>query len=348
VLLSKYEQQWKDRRLKYEGYEMPFYYQVFGSRPSDGRSLFISLHGGGGAPAALNDRQYENQQHLYGSTMQNLEGVYLAPRAPTNEWDLWHQAHIDAFLNIIIQMAVLKEQVNPNKVYLLGYSAGGDGVYQLAPRMADRWAAASMMAGHPNETTPEGLRNLPFMIQVGALDSAYDRNSVAQKWGEELDELQAGDPGHYLHETHLYEGMGHWMELKDAVALPWMQAFTRQPLPEKIVWKQDDVHHRRFYWLGLPADLIVNEGMVIARYDRDLNEVEVMENYSQTLHIYLNDDMLDLDRPVTIKFKGEEVFRGRIPRTIETIHETVGAKGDPNLVFSGVYSLRGKDSPGDK
>ena len=37
-------------------------------------------------------------------------------------------------------MAVIKENVNPNKVYLLGYSAGGDGVYQLAPRMANRWA----------------------------------------------------------------------------------------------------------------------------------------------------------------------------------------------------------------
>jgi poly(3-hydroxybutyrate) depolymerase len=40
--------------------------------------------------------------------------------------------------------------VNPDKVYLLGYPAGGDGVWQLAPRMADRFAAAAMMAGHPN------------------------------------------------------------------------------------------------------------------------------------------------------------------------------------------------------
>ena len=47
------------------------------------------------------------------------------------------------------QLAVINEDVNPNKVYLLGYSAGGDGVYQLAPRMADRWAAAAMMADSP-------------------------------------------------------------------------------------------------------------------------------------------------------------------------------------------------------
>ena len=41
--------------------------------------------------------------------------------------------------------AIVFEDVDPNRVYLLGYSAGGDGVYQLAPRMADRFAAASMM-----------------------------------------------------------------------------------------------------------------------------------------------------------------------------------------------------------
>ena len=68
---------------------------------------------------------------------------------------------------------------NPDKVYLMGYSAGGDGVYQLAPRMADRFAAASMMAGHPGNASPLGLRNLPFAIFSGADDAAYNRNKVA-------------------------------------------------------------------------------------------------------------------------------------------------------------------------
>ena len=63
----------------------------------------------------------------------------------------------------------------------MGYSAGGDGVYQLAPRMADRLAVASMMAGHPNDASPLGLRNIGFAIHVGALDSGYNRNKVAAK-----------------------------------------------------------------------------------------------------------------------------------------------------------------------
>ena len=45
----------------------------------------------------------------------------------------------------LIENLVALQEVNPNRVYLMGYSAGGDGVYQVAPRMADTLAAAAMM-----------------------------------------------------------------------------------------------------------------------------------------------------------------------------------------------------------
>jgi predicted peptidase len=65
-------------------------------------------------------------------------------------------------------------------VYILGYSAGGDGIYYLGPRLADYLAAASMMAGHPNNASPLNLRNIGFSIYMGENDSAYDRNIVAK------------------------------------------------------------------------------------------------------------------------------------------------------------------------
>ena len=125
---------------------MPFFTKTFGEKPATGRSLWISMHGGGGAPAKVNDGQYENQKKLY----QLAEGIYLVPRAPTNTWNLWHEGHIDRMFARLVEDFVALEGVNPDKVYILGYSAGGDGVYQMAPRMADWWAGAAMMAGHPN------------------------------------------------------------------------------------------------------------------------------------------------------------------------------------------------------
>lgn len=332
-MLDWHGDQWDNRVLEYGNYEMPFYYQIFGSEPSDGRSLFISLHGGGGTTAGVNDQQYSNQQHLYDATMNSLEGVYLAPRAPTNTWDLWHQSHIDEFLNVIIQLAVIKENVNPNKVYILGYSAGGDGLYQLAPRMADRWAAASMMAGHPNDASPLGLRNTPFAIHVGALDDAYNRNGMAEEWGVSLDNLQANDSQGYIHDVQLHAGLGHWMNLQDAVALPWMTNYQRNPIPQKVVWKQDNRHHTSFYWLKIPENEIATGGAVFAEYNPDLNEINIIENYSDTLKLMINDDMLNLDDLITIKYQNTVIHEGLFHRTILNIYNSLLTKGDAYLTF---------------
>lgn len=340
-VLDQYQDQWDNRLLTFKEYQMPFYYQVFGEKPADGRSLFISLHGGGGAPSEVNDQQYENQQHLYDSAaMNSLEGVYLAPRAPTDTWNLWHQAHIDEFLNIMIQLAVLKEGVNPNKVYLLGYSAGGDGVYQLAPRMADRWAAASMMAGHPNDASPLSLRNTPFYIQMGALDAAYKRNEVAAEWGQQLDQLHQEDGEGYVYAINLFEGLGHWMEFKDAVALPWMHNFKRNPIPQKVVWKQDDRHHTRFYWLTTPEDQITTGGEIVATYDPELNEINISQSYSDHIQVLINDNMLNLDAPITVKYQDKVLYSGELHRSILTLYETLLSTGDPNLGFSCRVSLK--------
>ena len=343
-LMQNHDDQWNNRLLKVNDLKMPFYYQIFGNTPKDGRSLFISLHGGGGAPASVNDRQYKNQQHLYDATMKDMEGVYMALRAPTNTWDLWHQSHIDDFLNIIIQMAIIKEQVNPNKVYLLGYSAGGDGLFQLAPRMADRWAAASMMAGHPGDASPLGLRNLPFAVHMGALDSAYKRNEWAKHWGTVLDSLKNDDPDGYIHDVQVHEGLGHWMKLKDAVALPWMQGFQRNPRPKKVIWVQDNRHHASFYWLGTPKNAITDYGKIIVEYDGAKNEIRIIENYSDSLEIFLDDDMLNLDKPITVKYQDMAIFQGKPKRTILNLFKTLNSKGDPNLTFPCIVSIKNNET----
>src|SRR5947207_1813969 len=45
----------KERRLRDGKLEMPLEMKTFGKKPDGGRSLWLSLHGGGGAPKAVND-----------------------------------------------------------------------------------------------------------------------------------------------------------------------------------------------------------------------------------------------------------------------------------------------------
>ena len=323
----------KARELISGKLKMPFAYEVFGDKPATGRSLYLSMHGGGGAPTQVNDRQWENQKRLY----RLEEGVYVAPRAPTDTWDLWHQSHIDALFDRLIENLIVFEDVDPNRVYLMGYSAGGDGVYQLAPRMADRWAAASMMAGHPNETSPLGLRNVAFAIHVGALDAAYNRNKVAAEWGQKLADLHRDDPAGYEHLVKIHEGKGHWMDREDAEALPWMAKVRRNPFPKRIVWKQDDVVQSRFYWLAVDTKEIRDRAEVVAH--RDGQHFEVQSKDIDRLTIRLNDDLANLELPISITIGGKSLFEGSVTRTIATLAKTLGERGDPTAMFCGEVTL---------
>jgi hypothetical protein len=308
--------------------EMPFAFKTFGKKPDGGRSLFISLHGGGGAPKQVNDGQWENQKKLY--TVD--EGIYLAPRAPTNTWNLWHEAHIDRMFARLIEDLIVFEDVNPNRVYVLGYSAGGDGVYKIAPRMADHWAAAAMMAGHPNGVSLLSLRNVPFALQVGGDDSAFNRNKVGREYGEQLDKLQKDDPKGYEHFVKIHEGKGHWMNLEDKAALPWMAKFTRNPTPEKVVWKQTDVPHDRSYWLAVPTAEAKNDSLVIATRAGQVIDIATAEKVSKLL-VRFDDRMADLDKPVEVKHVGKVLYSGVAARTIATLTKTLAGRGDPGLVF---------------
>lgn len=308
------KQEFSERQLKHDDMVMKFEYKLFGDKPATGRSLFISMHGGGGAPKRVNDSQWRNQIGLY----EPKEGVYVAPRAPTDTWNLWHQAHIDPLFVRLIEDMVLFEGVDPDRVYLMGYSAGGDGVYQLAPRMADRFAAASMMAGHPNETEPLGLRNLPFALFMGGKDDAYQRNAVAEKFGKQLDELQKSDPQGYTHLVKIYPNKGHWMDRQDAEGLPWMAQFTRQRWPKKVVWKQDDVTHQNFYWLEVLPEHA--KGGVTVTAEVLGQEIRIQGNDVEALTLNLNDKLLDLDLPVKVIWNEQICFEGNAPRTVRSIH----------------------------
>ncbi len=322
------EAEFKARVLKDGTLEMPFAYKTFGDKPKGGRSLWISLHGGGGAPKEVNDKQWENQKKLY--TVD--EGIYLAPRAPTNTWNLWHEGHIDRLFNRLIEDLIVFEDVNPDRVYVMGYSAGGDGVYQMAPRMADSWAGAAMMAGHPNGVSLLSLRNVPFALQVGANDSAYNRNKVGAEYGEQLAALRKADPNGYEQFVKIHEGKGHWMDRDDKVALPWLAKFTRNPIPARVVWKQTGAVHERSYWLAVPTSEARGDSLAIARRDGQAIEISQAENISNLL-IRLDDRMADLDQPIKITHAGKELYSDTPARTIGVLIQTLIGRGDPKLMF---------------
>jgi len=322
------------KRLKVDQWEMPYHVETFGERPEKGHSLYISMHGGGGTPKRVNDGQWENQKRLYRLD----EGIYVAPRAPTDTWNLWHQDHIDRLFTRLIENMIAFESIDPDRVYITGYSAGGDGVFQLAPRMADRFAAAAMMAGHPNETKPLGLRNLPFTIHMGERDSAYNRNALAVQWKDQLAELQKQDPDGYQHWVEIHQGKGHWVDRQDAAGVKWMGQFSRNLLPQRVVWLQDDVLHDRFYWLAVSPQQAAERQL--AKVSRQDGRFTIEHADPKVLTILLRDDMTDLDQPISVDYQGKRLYEGKAKRTIADMISTLLDRGDPAAVFTAKVTVR--------
>ena len=327
-IYERLELEMENGYVRYADLTMPFADEEYGEVPQEGHSLYISLHGGGATTQQVNDEQWQNQLRLYAPA----EGIYVAPRAPWNDWNMWFRPGMDELLERLVQWYVAVKEVNPNRVYLMGYSADGDGVWRLAPRMADRWAAASMMAGHPGEAQQVNLINLPFMIWMGEDDAAYHRNAEAQKKGWVMDSLEQAEPLTYVHETHIVPGKGQWMDQVDTVAVEWMANFERDPLPMHIVWRQENVVRSDFYWLEVDRSK-ASPGM---RVDvlRNGNEVEILRCDYPKLRIYLNDEMMDLDQNVKVVYRGRILFDGRLKRTLGTMARTLSERGDYHWMFS--------------
>ena len=328
------EGEWKNLTISGDSIKLACACRTFGIQPKDGRSLYISLHGGGECPKDVNDGQWANQIYLY----ELNEGIYVAPRAPWNTWNLWHRKGLDELFEKLIQACVIFEGVNPNKVYLLGYSAGGDGVWRMAPRMADKWAAASMMAGHPGNSSQVNLMNLPFMIWMGAEDAAYDRNRLAREKGAVIDSLSTAHPGKYIHSTHIIEGKGHWMDNLDSESIGWMAQYRRNPYPKTIVWRQEEVVRKNFYWLEAPEEELQHGKTVIAEIKGNTIEIDRCDYTGLT--IYLNDSMVNLDKKVTVRYKGKKIKSKKLRRNITNLHNSLNLRNDRSYCFPSKIEIK--------
>ena len=262
------------KQIRYFSSVMRYEYRRNGSRPKTGYPLYIALHGGGGCPGHVNDGQWNHMKGLYAGSVQN--GIYLAPRGITNGPGLHAEANSFPMYDRLIENMILFEGVDPNRVYLLGYSAGGDGVYQTSTRMADRFAAANMSAGHHNSVNPANLYNLPFLMQVGERDTAYGRHRATVNYSLRLNDLQRQHPDGYIHAVFVHAGRGHgfddrggrqtifanpegWMhqnnratKSEDTNAIRWLSRHTRNPLPNKVVWELSTRANNRWRCDGHP------------------------------------------------------------------------------------------------
>ena len=124
----------------------------------DSLPLILYLHGrGGGENLTLSDFQaYGIGQ--YASENDDFPFIVVAPLIPDDSD--WHINAVDSVLKYIIS----NYKVDISRVYLTGYSLGGQGTYWLASKHPEKFAAISPVAGWATADIACSLIDLPIWI----------------------------------------------------------------------------------------------------------------------------------------------------------------------------------------
>lgn len=366
----------KTTKIKIGGTTMKVMTRVVGPAPKDGYPLFLVYHGGGYNPdGQMNESQWSGMAERY----DDVPGIYCSIRSVSDNESSGQIFSTDIswkFYDRIIENCILYMKANPNQVYIVGYSAGGNGVYQIAPRITDRLASATMSAGHPEGIDLTNLYNLPFYLQVGELDTAYNRYTITVEYEQKLDALAEKYGGGYYHKCFVHYNKEHgvvgdylsnqtviadnaaWLEAKkngtaytggtvqtETHAAKLMTTHTRDPLPQRVIWNtatNSNSNNKRgiksFYWLSTPA----TSGTIDASYDKATNTITFKQCSVKRakITVYLNEEMVDLFSPVKIVMPDGSVQEFTPEVSLEMLRDTTAERGDPNYQFCASYTFK--------
>ncbi len=328
-----------DKQVRYKDYVSAYVVREVGEKPANGWPLVIALHGGGGAPKAVNDSQWEIMQHYYKDHPEVTGYKYLALRAPNDTWNGFYDDYVPPLIVRLIRQWTLLGGVDPDKVFLIGYSHGGYGAFFVGPKIPDRFAAIHSSAGAATDGTisPLSLRNTRFTFMVGENDTAYGRRERCEKFDKEMAKLKDANPGDFPVEFELKKGFGHG-NLPDRDELKEMLPFTRNPAPRRLTWEPTDSLITDFFWLTVPKP---EKGQSIDAAVRD-NTARIATRGVKEFDLDLDGRLAALDKPLRVVLDGKEEVVTLHPQLL-TLCQSVAERGDPGLAYTcRVHLVAGK------
>ena len=311
-------------------YVSPYVVRQVGKMPEGGWPLVIAMHGGGNAPKQVNDSQWRIMQRYYKDHPGDGGYLYLALRAPTDAWNGFYTGYVYPLVARLIRQMLVCEEVNPDKVFLIGYSHGGYGAFAIGPKMADRFASVHSSAAAPTdgESTPKNLLNTPFTFMIGERDLAFGRLKRCLAFDQAVKELRGERKDAYPVRMFLKKGFGHG-GLPDRDHLATMIPAVRNTSPESLVWESTDSVVRRFSWLENPEP----SKKQLVEATRKGNRFEINLTGIESLNLYLNERMVDYRKPVVIEVNGKVVLERSLSPSLPVLCRTLLERGDPRFAF---------------
>lgn len=321
--------------------------------------LFIYLHGSG-------PRDYEWLTGLkLAQAFEDAPSAYFIPRIPNEgEYYRWYQRGKQWAWGRLLRAALASGRIDSDRIYMLGISEGGYGSQRLASFYADYLAAAGPMAGgEPLKNAPaENLRNIAFSLRTGANDRGFYRDKLTGYTAAALDSLAGLNPGDYRHWIELIPGCGHGIDYRPTPV--WLRGFERRVSPRRLTWEDfpmDGLYRTGFGNLqvverpggedartlyNLEIDNDNNITLQVESVEYECVELDPHWGIELKFHkklspaqggkvrVFLDETMVDFNRPVTLTVNGKEQFRGMVSPTDDDLRDSCEEFGDPRRLFS--------------
>lgn len=341
---------------------MPYYFGAKGRRPEQGWPLFLYLHGSGPKEA-----EWRTGLQL-ANRFEDAPSVYFIPQIPNEEgWYRWWQQSKQHAWECLLRQALLRTDIDPDRIYMLGISEGGYGSQRLASFYADYLAAAGPMAGgEPLMNAPaENVGNIAFSLRTGAEDKGFYRDRLTGYVQEALDSLARLYPKEYTHQVELIPGKGHHIDYFPTA--PWLQQFRRNPWPRHFVWEDYEMDGRRrtgFYnlWVqerpvpqqrtryemtisGNEVDLVVEDVEYTCTETDPVYGIQLKFNRSYTpsahghVTLFLDEHLVQLLRPVKVRINGREVYNSKPVLTVKNLVRSALVYGDSRRLYPAAIEL---------
>ncbi len=318
-------------RVRFEGYESPYTLRRVGEKPAGGWGLVIAMHGGGGAPKEVNDSQWRIMQSYY-HDQPGLGGyLYLALRAPNDTWNGFYDDYVYPLVSNLIRQVAVAQDVDLDRVYLIGYSHGGYGAFAIGPKMPDRFAAIHSSAAAPTDglISPKTLRNTAFDFAVGEFDDAYGRRERCEAFARAVQELR-GSRTDIFPVTFTVQAGRHHSDLPDHDQLREMLPHRRNPVPRELTWEETDGVIKDFYWLSDPQP---EKGREIDATCRENRLAITAHPAKGRFSVWLDERLVDFRQPLVVAHDGVEESLAIAPG-LAVLCATLAERGDVGLAFS--------------
>ncbi|MGE3275055.1 MAG: hypothetical protein AB7O67_08070 [Vicinamibacterales bacterium] len=340
--------------------------------PSRAWTVRVQLHGGVGreappsvfgagtglvgdeqAGAGRDDGPPRLQRRRQGNRIPGANEIVIQPRAWRDAaW--WDEIQVDNVLRTIDRVK-RKYNVDESRLYLTGISDGGTGTYYLAMREATPFSAflplngSIKVLGNPavgadGELFASNLANRPFFIVNGGRDPLYPAGhveshvAVYRQLGVDLVWNPQPDAGH------------------DTSWWPWIRGpferfvrdHPRAPHPAHLSWATERTDRfNRLQWLVIDEladapgpgrfdspDFFEHPG-TWGRVDvtRSGNAFEATTDGVRGFTLLLSPDVVDFDRPVTVRVNGRAAYEGTVVRDLRTLLTWAARDDDRTMLY---------------